>query len=79
MIDRNVETEILDAFECLGDGSRTFKIVHLRYVSNETTPLGERRFVGAQRWQTADGQEVRQIDTQLYEIITTKELLLRQQ
>jgi len=75
--DADVIEETMGNMSCRGNADRPVEVVHYRHIAISESERGERRRVGAMGWRTADGEPVRQIDTDLYEVVSSGELLER--
>lgn len=72
-----VVEEMMIGISCRGTGDRPVEVIQYRHVAISQSERGERRSVGAIGWRTSDGERVRQIDRDLYEVVSSGELLER--
>lgn len=73
----NTFEEVIARVSCRDDAGRAVEVIHYRHIATSQSKRGERRSLGAIGWRTGDGQPVRQIDSDLYEIETSGDLLER--
>lgn len=74
----NVRQEILEEITCRNDAGREIVVIRFRYVATELNEGGLRDRPGAQSWKTASNAEpVRLLDRNLYEVISSGEMLER--
>lgn len=69
--------EQLEEILCLDRTGREVRIIRFRYVATENTTGGSRERPGAQGWKTASGDPVKLVDRNLYEVVSSGELLER--
>ena len=74
----NVLEEVMAHTSCRGQGDRLVQIIQYRLKAISASDRGERRHLGAIFWRTSDGDPIRQIDSDLYEIVSSGELLERE-
>jgi hypothetical protein len=65
------------SMSCRGNANRPVEVIQYRHIDISESQRGERRSVGAIGWRTSDGEPVRQIDRNLYEVVSSGELLER--
>ena len=73
----NTFEDVIARVSCRDNSGRPVEIIEYRYTAVSASSRGERRHVGAIGWRTDDGQSVRQIDSDLYEIESSGDLLER--
>ena len=69
--------ETMAHISCLGSADRSVEVIQYRHIAISQSKRGERRSLGAIRWRTSDGDAIRQIDRNLYEVVSSGELLER--
>lgn len=69
--------EVISRVHCRDNAGTPVEVIEYRYMAVSASSRGERRHVGAIRWRTDDGRPVRQIDSDLYEIESSGDLLER--
>lgn len=69
--------ETMAHISCRGSSDRSVEVIQYRHIAISKSQRGERRSVGAIGWRTSDGEPVRQIDRDLYQIVSSEELLER--
>lgn len=62
---------------CRSDDETSFVVIAYQHVAHVSADGRERRYPGALGWATADGQAVRVIDDDIFQIVATGELLTR--
>lgn len=72
-----VREEWLGEFTCRTEAGREIRVMGFRFMSAEMTAGGLRERPGAIGWKTTRGEPVRQLDHDLYEIISSGDLLER--
>lgn len=73
----DVIEEKMASISCRGNANRSVEVIQYRHMAISQSERGERRRVGAIGWRTSDGEPVRQIDRDLYQIVSSEELLER--
>lgn len=73
----DVIEEKMASMSCRGNANRQVEVIQYRHIAISESERGERRSVGAIGWRTSDGEPVRQIDRNLYEVVSSGELLER--
>tara|TARA_A100001518_G_C1209782_1_gene52368 strand:- start:43 stop:330 length:288 start_codon:yes stop_codon:yes gene_type:complete len=73
----NVIEETMASMSCRGNANRPVEVIQYRHIAISESQRGERRSVGAIGWRTSDGEPVRQIDRNLYVVVSSGELLER--
>jgi len=73
----DVIEEKMASMSCRGNANRPVEVIQYRHMAISQSERGERRRVGAIGWRTSDGEPVRQIDRDLYQVISSEELLER--
>ncbi len=73
----NVIEETMASMSCRASANRPVEVIQYRHIAISESQRGERRSVGAIGWRTSDGEPVRQIDRNLYEVVSSGELLER--
>ena len=68
---------VLARHQCLGDDGTALTVLELRYVLQQATSAGDRNYLGARRWMLETGEDVRVIDLQTFEVLSSGELLVR--
>lgn len=69
--------EVISKVPCRDNAGTPVEVIEFRYMAVSASSRGERHHVGAIRWRTDDGRPVRQIDSDLYEIESSGDLLER--
>ena len=72
-----VRQERLEDFCCRDMAGQETRVIRFRYVATENTMDGSRERPGAQGWKTASGEPVKLVDRDLYEVVSSGELLER--
>lgn len=75
--DAEVIEEAMANIFCRGNANRLVEVIQYRHIAISESQRGERRSVGAIGWRTSDGEPVRQIDRDLYQVVSSEELLER--
>lgn len=73
----DVREEQLEEILCRNDAGRQIRVIRFRFVAIEITAGGLRERPGAEGWKTASNEPVRLLDHNLYEVISSGELLER--
>ena len=73
----DVIEEKMASMSCRGNANRQVEVIQYRHMAISQSERGERRRVGAIGWRTSDGEPVRQIYRDLYQVISSEELLER--
>lgn len=73
----DVIEETMASMSCRGNADRPVEVIQYRHIAISESQRGERRSVGAIGWRTSEGEAVRQIDRNLYELVSSGELLER--
>lgn len=73
----DVIEEKMASMSCRGNANRQVEVIQYRHIAISVSERGERRRMGAIGWRTSDGEPVRQIDRNLYEVVSSGELLER--
>ena len=73
----DVIEETMANMSCRGNANRPVEVIQYRHIAISKSERGERRRVGAIGWRTSDDEPVRQIDRDLYQIVSSEELLER--
>ena len=73
----DVIEEKLASMSCRGNANRSVEVIQYRHTAISQSERGDRRRVGAIGWRTSDGEPVRQIDRDLYQVVSSEELLER--
>ena len=73
----DVREEQLEEFLCRNGAGREIRVLRFRFVATEITTGGLRERPGAQGWRTPSNESVRLLDHNLYEVISSGELLKR--
>ena len=73
----DVIEEKMASMSCRGNANRQVEVIQYRHMAISQSERGERRRVGAIGWRTSDDEPVRQIDRDLYQIVSSEELLER--
>lgn len=69
--------EVISKVPCRDSAGTPVEVVEFRYMAVSASSRGERHYIGAIRWRTDDGRPVRLIDSDLYEIESSGDLLER--
>ena len=69
--------EIMAHLSCRDSADRPVEVMQYRHIAISQSKRGKRRSLGAIRWTTSDGDAIRQIDRNLYEVVSSGELLER--
>ena len=72
-----VRLEQLEEFLCRNGAGLEVRIIRFRFVSTETTTVGLRERLGAQGWKTVSNEPVKLLDRDLYQIVSSGEVLER--
>ena len=73
----DVIEETMANMSCHGNADRPVEVIRYRHIAISESERGDRRRVGAIGWRTSDGEPVRQIDRDLYQVVSSEELLER--
>ena len=73
----DVIEETMANMSCRGNADRPVEVIQYRHVAISKSERGERRHVGAIGWRTSDGESVRQIDRDFYQVVSSEEMLER--
>lgn len=68
--------ETLATKTCVNSEGQLMNVFERRHFIVSRTEAGERRYVGARFWCTADGRQVRLIDSSMFELTATGDLLV---
>lgn len=71
-----IEKVKLGRVPCRGRGGRQLTVARFQFFDTITTAKGTRRRPGAIRLELETGEEVRQVDTDCFEVIDTGELVM---
>lgn len=69
--------EPLETILCRDGAGREIRVIRFQFMATENTKSGSRERPGAQGWKTASGEKVILIDRNLYEVVSSGELLER--
>lgn len=69
--------EVISRVPCRDNAGIPVEVIKYRYMAVSASSRGERRHLGAIQWRTDDDRPVRQIDSDLYEIELSGDLLER--
>ena len=69
---------VLARHRCIGDDGTRLIVLELRHALYQQTLAGPRTYPGARHWTLETGEAGRVIDSQIFEIVATGELLLVQ-
>ena len=72
-----VRQELLEEILCRNAAGREVPVIRFRFLAMEKTGSGLRERFGAQGWKTASGEPVKLLDRNLYEVVSSGELLER--
>ena len=72
-----VREEQIEEILCRTDTGSEIRVIRFRYMATEITAGGSRERPGAQGWKTAFNEPVKPLDRNLYEIVSSGELLER--
>ncbi len=72
-----VRQELLEEILCRNGAGGEVPVIRFRFLAMEKTEGGLRERPGAQGWKTAPGEPVKPLGSNLYEIVSSGELLER--
>ena len=72
-----VRKQILEEIVCRDSKETRIRILRYQMVSVENAPQGLRERPGAQGWETICGEQVKLIDKNIYQLVSSGELLER--
>lgn len=72
-----VRKQILEEIVCRDSKETRIRILRYQMVSVENAPQGVRERPGAQGWETIFGEQVKLIDKNIYQLVSSGELLER--
>ncbi len=73
----DVQQELLEEIRCRNGADREVRVIWFRFIVIENTEMGLRKHLGAQGWKTASGEPVRCLGRDLYEVVSSGDLLER--
>ena len=75
--DDQVSIQILERYACESPDGSVVEVVEQRFQLETMTARGLRKYPGAKFWSLSDGEQVKMIDSGMFEVVGTGEILLR--